>query len=59
MPGATLGLLDEQLIQQTGHGLVDELAAVIGVKAEDGLCQEDEKSSCCTRDGGGPFGAAL
>jgi hypothetical protein len=24
-----------------------------------GLCQEDEKSSCCTKDGGGPFGAAL
>jgi hypothetical protein len=23
------------------------------------LCQEDEKSSCCTRDGGGPSGAAL
>jgi len=24
-----------------------------------GLCQEDEKSSCCTKDEGGPFGAAL
>ncbi len=24
-----------------------------------GLCQEGEKSSCCTRDEGGPFGAAL
>jgi hypothetical protein len=24
-----------------------------------GLCQEDEKSSCCTKDGGGPSGAAL
>src|SRR5437899_1160936 len=23
------------------------------------LCQEDEKSSCCTKDEGGPFGAAL
>ena len=24
-----------------------------------GLCQEDEKLSCCTKDEGGPFGAAL
>ena len=24
-----------------------------------GLCQEDEKSLCCTKDGGGPSGAAL
>jgi hypothetical protein len=23
------------------------------------LCQEDEKSSCCTKDEGRPFGAAL
>jgi transposase len=23
------------------------------------LCQEDEKSSCCTKDEGGPFGIAL
>jgi Bacterial Ig-like domain (group 2) len=23
------------------------------------LCQEDEKSSCCTKDEGGPFGAVL
>ena len=24
-----------------------------------GLCQEDEESSCCTKDEGGPFEAAL
>jgi len=24
-----------------------------------GLCQEGEKSSCCMRDEGGPFGVAL
>jgi hypothetical protein len=24
-----------------------------------GLCQEDEKSSCCTIDEGGPFGVAV
>jgi hypothetical protein len=24
-----------------------------------GLCQEDEQSSCCTEDGGGPSGAVL
>ena len=24
-----------------------------------GLCQEDEKSTCCTKDEGGPFEAAL
>jgi len=23
-----------------------------------GLCQEDEKSPCCTKDEGGPFGCA-
>ena len=23
------------------------------------LCQEDAEASCCTRDEGGPFGAAL
>ena len=23
------------------------------------LCQEDAKASCCTKDEGGPFGAAL
>src|SRR5713226_10620167 len=33
MPGATFGLLDHQLVQQLGYGVVDELAAVIGVKA--------------------------
>ena len=26
---------------------------------EGGLCQEDEKSSCCTKDEGEPFEAAL
>jgi hypothetical protein len=24
-----------------------------------GLCQEDAKASCCTKDEGGPFGAVL
>ena len=24
-----------------------------------GLCQEDAEASCCTKDEGGPFGAAL
>jgi len=24
-----------------------------------GLCQEDARASCCTRDGGGPFEVAL
>ena len=24
-----------------------------------GLCQEDVRASCCTRDEGGPFGAGL
>ena len=24
-----------------------------------GLCQEDARASCCTKDEGGPFGAAL
>ena len=25
----------------------------------EGLCQEDAQASCCTKDEGGPFGAAL
>ena len=25
----------------------------------EGLCQEDVRASCCTRDEGGPFGAGL
>ena len=31
--GAAFGLLDHQLVQQLGDGLVDELAAVVGMKA--------------------------
>ena len=29
------------------------------MSALDGLCQEDEKSSCCTKDGGRPSEAVL
>jgi hypothetical protein len=32
---ARLGELDAQLLQQLGHGVVDVLRAVIGVKAQD------------------------
>src|ERR1019366_9108322 len=35
VPRPAFGLLDKQLVEQLGHGLVDELAAVIGVKAAD------------------------
>jgi hypothetical protein len=35
------------------------LAARKLAQFDGGLCQEDEKSSCCTEDEGGPFGAAL
>ena len=34
VPGPAFGLFDQQFLQQTGHRAVDELAAVIGVKAE-------------------------
>lgn len=34
VPGAAFGLSNQQFIQQTSHGGVNELAAVIGVKAE-------------------------
>ena len=30
-----------------------------GIRHERWLCQEDVETSCCTRDEGGPFGAAL
>ena len=33
--GPALGLADAQLVEQAGHGLVEELAAVVGVKALD------------------------
>jgi hypothetical protein len=29
------------------------------VRIWESVCQEDVKASCCTRDEGGPFGAAL
>ena len=35
LAGAPLGLLDEQLAQQSGYGLVDELRAVVGAEALD------------------------
>ena len=52
-----------------GRGQIDmeTYEADLGRRLEDlhsqvhkgGLCQEDAQASCCTRDGGGPFGAAL
>ncbi len=33
MSGTAFGLFDHQLVQQSGYGLIDELAAVVGVKA--------------------------
>ena len=33
MVGPLLGLFDQKLAQQFGHGVVDELAAVVGMKA--------------------------
>jgi hypothetical protein len=35
VPGTTFGLFDEQLAEQAGDRLVDELQAVFGVKALD------------------------
>jgi hypothetical protein len=32
VPRTTFGLLNHELVQQLGHGLVDKLAAVIGMK---------------------------
>jgi len=32
MPRPRLGLLDQQFVQQVFHGVVDELAAIIGMK---------------------------
>ena len=33
MPRPRLGLLDQQFVEQPGHGVIDELAAVVGMKA--------------------------
>lgn len=35
MPGARLGELDPELVEQLGHGVVDVLRAVVGMKAQD------------------------
>jgi hypothetical protein len=41
-------------------GLMTRYSEVVPIqKSRWGLCQEDEKSSCCTKDEGGPFEAAL
>ena len=32
VPRSRFGLLDQQLVQQFGHGVIDELAAVVGMK---------------------------
>jgi transposase len=37
----------------------ERVLRLVAKKYSGELCQEDEKSSCCTRDGGGPSGAAL
>ena len=43
------------------RGLRPESVSGSGCKSPGrlGLCQEDEKSSCCTKDGGRPSGAVL
>ena len=35
LPGPAFGLFDQQLVEQLGDGAIDELAAVVGVKAQD------------------------
>ena len=35
VPGPRLGLLHQQFVEQLDHGVVDELAAVVGVEAPD------------------------
>jgi len=36
-----------------------QLAERIGKSPRELVCQEDARASCCARDEGGPFGAAL
>jgi hypothetical protein len=52
-----LGLEGETLAEGQLRTTQQDVAGFF--QALQGLCQEDEKSSCCTKDGGGPFGAAL
>ena len=35
------------------------VAGTVLVRSAQGLCQEDAKASCCTKDEGRPFEAAL
>ena len=44
--------------RKKGQGFKPDLGN-LAVRHYRGLCQEDEKSSCYTKDEGGPFGAAL
>jgi len=44
--------------RKKGQGFKPDLGN-LAVRHYRGLCQEDEKSSCCTKDGGRPSGAAL
>src|SRR6266436_7734915 len=53
MTGQGIKVLDGDAYERNGVGFAGTKGLV------GGLCQEDEKSSCCTKDGGGPFGAAL
>jgi len=41
LPGPALGLFDAQFFEQLGDGLVDELTAVVGVKAQDAKRKTD------------------
>ncbi len=43
VPGARLGELDVELIQEFGHGVIDVLRAVVGMKAQDNEGEADQE----------------
>jgi len=45
--------------RQPSLGGTSRISREVYVRFCERLCQEDVKASCCTKDGGGPFGAAL
>jgi hypothetical protein len=45
--------------RQLSLGDTSRMNREVHVRICERLCQEDAKASCCTKDEGGPFGAAL
>jgi hypothetical protein len=50
---------DRSILSEVNHRLESRMREIRLSGLEGGLCQDDAKASCCTKDEGGPFGAVL